>query len=114
MPDPFDSKIFDAAFKPFFNDRVVIEANRPDGAIRGTFAACVFQGVADPMSDGAIDTSVAAATVLVAKTGPEGWNRPDDPPRIGDVVTLACGVRFTITKRDDLVTDHYHLEARQS
>ena len=113
MKNPFDSKAFESAFAPCFNDRVVIEANRPDGAIRGTFAACVFQGVADPMSDGAADTSVATATVLLAKTGPLAWNRPE-PPQIGDSVTLACGASFVVTRRDDLVTDHYQLEARQS
>ena len=113
MPDPFDSKLFDTGLRPFFNDRVVIEAKRPNGTIRGTFAACIFRGMADPLSDGAIESTVATLTVLVAKTGEFAWNHPDDPPRIGDVVTIPCGASFAVTSRDDLVTDHYHLEARQ-
>ena len=114
MPDPFASKIFEEAFKPFFGDRVVIETKRSGLRARQTCAAWVVDGgFSDPMSDVAVETSARVITVHVAKTGPLAWNDPE-PPQIGNIITLVCGVSFAVTNRDDLVTDHYQLEARQT
>ena len=114
MPDPFDSKVFEKPFEVFFGDHVVIETKRSGLCSRQTCAAWVVDGgFADPMSDLAVETSGRVITVHVAKTGPLAWNDPN-PPQIGDVITLVCGVSFAVTKRDDLVTDHYQLEAKQT
>lgn len=114
MSGYFSRKVFDPATKPMFDEHVVIEAVRPTDVIRGTFRACVFvNGYGDPLSEGALESDVKTATILVAKYGPDCWSRPDDPPRKGDIVTLETGVSFAVTERDELVSDHYHLEARQ-
>lgn len=99
------------AFATFYTERVSLEAVRAGVTIRGTYAACVFPGTAaDPLAATASETEVVTATILIAKTGPFAWNQAD-PPRIGDKIHHDGHV-YAVTKRDDFVRDHYHLEAR--
>lgn len=99
------------AFATFFTERISLEAVRDGMTIRGTYAASVFSGsAAEPLAAMASETDVVTATVLIAKVGPFGWNQPW-PPRVGDKI-FHDGHVYAVTKRDQFVADHHHLEAK--
>ena len=101
------------AFRPFFDARVGVEAQRCGMTYRGTYAACVFPADAmEPLTDVSFEAEGERVTILIAKVGPLAWNQPD-PPRVGDIITHE-GKRYAVTKRDEFVTDCYQLEARQA
>lgn len=68
MPGPFDSKVFDAAFDPFFSDLVAFAATRTDGTHRGTVRACIFdEGYAEPLDETSTCSKVARIALHIRK-----------------------------------------------
>jgi hypothetical protein len=104
-----------AAFSPFFDERVRVEAIRPEGKVSGSFLASVMPIEDDEVIDPSkADTERKRFTVLIPVKGEGAWNLAalGTAPQMGDKVTLCCALKTAVTKVE-LMSDYYSLETRE-
>ena len=74
-----------SAFRRFYDDEIVVEAQRAGRSVKGTFKACVFDsGFAEPFADADAETDVRSFSVSV-RAG--DWIDAK-PPQVGDRIAL--------------------------
>lgn len=112
MPDPFDMP--DAAFEPFYHDRIAFEVTRPDGIHRGTVPACIFdEGYADVFdSETGLSSSISRLVINVRK---RDWSAAlSTPPQQGDRFTSpATGKTYALTRANHFTADTWTIDARE-
>ena len=107
-----------AAQRPFFRWRVSINSPTPNSPTPNSLLAKLALAPDDPFSAEATTTNRLKINLAVPVFGDGGWNAPDTPPRVGDVVTVlsgpsCAGLKFAVVKIAPLITNVYQMEARQ-
>lgn len=97
-----------------YDDLISVRGERRGGrSFSATFAAAVFdEGLDEPVGEGAFQSTRRRFSVLIPRAGLNSWGPQFPAPQVGDELTLAEGVKATVTAVAAPIGMDWEMEAR--